>query len=100
MVEKEKTLSYTELALDTSISMENLVVVSTKKNQNNEVTLTCEKDGVQIKVFLGLLYDEDGNRVTENVYANETINVKGLVDKYYENYQIRVLSTADIAVVQ
>lgn len=100
MVEKEKTFSYAELALDTSISMENLVVVSTKKNQNNEVTLTCEKDGVQIKVFLGLLYDEDGNRVTENVYANETINVKGLVDKFYENYQIRVLSTADITVVQ
>lgn len=100
MVEKAKTFSYAELALDTSISMDNLVVTATKVNQNNEVTLTCVKDGAKIKIFLGLLYDADGNRVTDQTYANKTINVKGLVDKYYENYQIRVLSTSDITIVQ
>ena len=99
-VEKAKTVSYAELALDTSISMNDLVVVSTKTNQKNEVTLTCEKDGIQIKVFLGLLYDADGNRVIEQTFANETINVKGLVDKHYENYQIRVLSVTDITIVR
>ena len=99
-VEKAKTFSYAELALDTSISMSGLVVTSTKVNKNNEVTLTCEKDGDTIKVFLGLLYDADGNCVTGKEYANKKIDVKGLVDKYYDNYQIRVLSVADITVVK
>ena len=98
--EKEKTFTYAELALDTSISMNDLLVTSTKINKNNEVTLTCVSGGYQVKVFLGLLYDADGNRITENTYKNCIINVKGLVDKYYEDYQIRVLSAKDITVLQ
>ena len=98
--EKEKTFTYAELALDTSISMNDLLVTSTKINKNNEVTLTCVSGGYQVKVFLGLLYDADGNRITENTYKNCIINVKGLVDKYYEDYQIRVLSASDITVLQ
>ena len=98
--EKEKTFTYAELALDTSISMNDLLVTSTKINKNNEVTLTCVSSGYQVKVFLGLLYDADGNRITENTYKNCIINVKGLVDKYYESYQIRVLSASDITVLQ
>ena len=98
--EKEKTFTYAELALDTSISMNDLLVTSTKINKNNEVTLTCVSSGYQVKVFLGLLYDADGNRITENTYKNCIINVKGLVDKYYEDYQIRVLSASDITVLQ
>ena len=99
-IEKEKTFTYAELALDTSISMNDLVVTSTKVNAKNEVTLTCSNGGVTIKVFLGLLYDADGNRVTKDTYANKIINVRGLVDKYYEDYQIRVLSVDDITVLQ
>ena len=95
MVEKEKTFTYAELALDTSISMNNLEVVSTKANANGEVTLTCTSGGVNIKVFLGKL-----EGVTDQTYAYKVINVKGLVDKYYENYQIRVLTVNDITVVQ
>ncbi|MBO7250425.1 MAG: thermonuclease family protein [Clostridia bacterium] len=99
-IEKEKTFDYAELALDTSISMNDLVVTSTKANDKGEVTLTCSSGGVTIKVFLGLLYDADGNRITKDTYANKIINVRGLVDKYYENYQIRVLSVEDITVLQ
>ena len=100
MVEKEKTFSYAELALDTSISFEGLDVTSTKINDNGEVTLTCEQGNNKIKVFLGALKDADGNPITEKTYAGETINVKGLVDKYYENYQVRVTSASDITVVE
>ena len=94
-IEKAKTFTYAELALDTSISMNNLEVTSTKANAKGEVTLTCVKDGIQIKIFLGKL-----EGVTEQTYAYKVINVRGLVDKYYENYQIRVLTTNDITVVQ
>ena len=100
MVEKEKTFSYAELALDTSISFEGLDVTSTKINDNGEVTLTCEQGDNKIKVFLGALKDADGNPITDQTYAGETINVKGLVDKYYENYQVRVTSASDITVVK
>ena len=96
--EKAKTFSYAELAIDTSISMQGLVVTDSRTNQNGEVTLYCMKDGVKISLFLGLLYDENSNPVTANTFMNKTINVKGLVDKYYENYQIRVLTVGDITV--
>ena len=43
-------------------------------------------------------YDENGNPVTSNTFMNKTIDVKGIVDKYYDNYQIRVLSVGDITV--
>ena len=94
-VETEKTFTYAELARDTSISMNDLVVTRTKANSKGEVTLTCTKGGVVIKVFLGKL-----EGVTAQTYANKIINVKGLVDKYYEDYQIRVLTTDDITVIQ
>lgn len=96
--EVEKTFDYAELALDTSISMKDLAVADTKTNQKGEVTLYCTKDGVRISLFLGLMYDKDSNRVTAEAFAGKTIDVKGLVDKYYENYQIRVLSPDDITV--
>lgn len=93
-----KTFDYAALAIDTSISMQDLVVTDTRTNQNKEVTLYCMKDGIKITLFLGLMYDENGNPVTSNTFMNKTIDVKGIVDKYYDNYQIRVLSVGDITV--
>ena len=97
-VEELKKFDYAELAMDTSISMQGLKVTNTRANAKGEVTLTCTSDGLQIKVFLGLIYDDAGQPVTASEFADETISVKGLVDKYYENYQIRVLTYADITV--
>ena len=99
-VEKEKTFSYAELALDTSISMNDLVVVDTRTNKNNEITLYCNSNGVRVQIFLGAMRDEAGHPVAASTYMNKIINVRGLVDKYYENYQIRVLTYGDITVVQ
>ncbi len=99
-VEKEKTFSYAELALDTSISMKDLLVVDTRVNKNNEVTLYCNSsNGVRVQIFLGEMYIGDV-RVTADTYKNKIIDVRGLVDKYYENYQIRVLESSDITVIQ
>ena len=97
-VEELKNFDYAELALDTSISMQGLKVTDTRTNNKGEVTLTCVSDGVKIKVFLGLMYDDAGQAVTASEFANKTISVRGIVDKYYENYQIRVLTYADITV--
>ena len=97
-VEELKTFDYAALALDTSIAMQGLTVTDTRTNSNNEVTLYCMADGVKVQVFLGLLYNNEGQAVTASEFLGKTINVKGLVDKYYENYQIRVLTYNDIVV--
>lgn len=97
-IETEKIFDYAELALDTSISMNDLYVTKSYTNKNGEVTLTCTSGGVTIKLFLGLMYDDAGKPVSDNTFTGKTINVKGLVDKYYENYQIRVLTYEDIVV--
>ena len=45
------------------------------------------------------LTDGDGNLIKESAYNGKTINVKGIVDFYGGNYQIKVLSAEDITVV-
>lgn len=97
-VEELKRFDYAELALDTSIAMRGLEVTDTRTNNKGEVTLYCMADGVKMQIFLGLMYDPAGNVVRAGDFAGETIDVKGIVDKYYENYQIRVLTYGDIVV--
>ena len=95
-VETLKTFDYAALALDTSIEMRGLDVVDSKTNSKGEVTLYCMADGVKVQIFLGLMYDSLGNIVLAGDFMDETINVKGIVDKYYDDYQIRVLTCDDI----
>lgn len=101
------TYDYAELALSSSISMENLTVTSiyTTRNEDSSsygaMTLTCKaEDGTVIDVRTEVLYDADGNMVTESAYAGKTINVKGIVDYFSGSYQIRVFSVNDIEIVE
>lgn len=98
VVETEKTFDYAALALDTSISFKDLSVTDSKENANGEVTLYCKSGDVKITLFLSKLVDADGNAITKSTYLGKTIDVRGLVDQYYENYQIRVISASDITV--
>ncbi len=91
-----KTFSYGDLALDTSVSMEKLEVTDSRTNDSGEITLYCVRDGIKIQLFLGTMSDADGKLVTAEDFKGKTIDVKGIVDKYYDNYQIRVLSLNDI----
>ena len=93
-----KEFAYAALALDTSISMKDLKVTKTKTNQNGEITLTCTAEGAEIYLFLGALKDENGNPVQPSLFEGKTIDAKGIVDKYYEKYQIRVTSVDDITI--
>ena len=98
--EKLKTFDYAEMALDTSISMLQLDVVGSRTNDDGEITLYCTYGSIEITLFLGLLYDANNNRVTADAFTDKTIDVKGIVDKFYENYQIRVMTLNDITVHQ
>ena len=102
--EEMQTFDYAELVLGTSISMENLEVVDVYTTRNEEsasngaMTLTCKKDGLTISIRTSVLYDENNNLVTEDAYMGKTIDVKGIVDYYDGNYQIKVLLNNGITI--
>lgn len=98
-----KSFDYANLVMSTSISMKNLKVLSAYTTNNGgdndgAMTLTCDADGVTINVRTIVLYDESGNMLTEADYLNKTIDVKGVVDYFSGDYQIKVFSADDITV--
>ena len=94
-VEVEKTFDYTELLLHTAVSMNSLYVkrvYTTDNGGNNDgaITLTCEANGETISVRTVVLKDPDGNLITEDYFLNKTIDVKGIVDSYNGDAQVKV----------
>ena len=102
--EEEKTYSYAELAVSTSLTMKNMKVVKTYTTKNPEsndygaMTLTCEVDGETIDVRTEVFKNADGSLITADKYMGKTIDVKGIIDHYEGSYQIRVMSPADITI--
>ena len=98
------TLPYAQLAMSTSIQMTGLYVkdVYTTDNEesssNGAMTLTCEVDGVTISVRTVVLIDANGNLITEDAYLGKTIDVRGIVDYFGGDYQIKVFSRNDITI--
>lgn len=106
---KEKELAYGEAIMNTSVIMNNLEIVDryiTKKGTSmGAMSLTCKAaDGTTIVVRTEVLYDKDGKKI--NIGKDEDgkeivvdsgifpvgsiITVKGLVDKYEGQYQVKV----------
>jgi DNA/RNA endonuclease YhcR with UshA esterase domain len=99
-----KEFKYAELALGTTVSMNNLVVkdVYTTTNEDSSqkgaMTLTCEVNGATISVRTSVLKDANQNIITEEYFAGKTIDVRGVVDSYNGEYQIRVTTLGDVTV--
>ncbi len=95
---------YAELAMNTTLSMENLKVTdiytTTAEDSSSKgaMTLTCDCGGIEISVRTAVLTDENGDIITEEAYMGKTIDVKGIVDYYNGSYQIKVLAAKDITV--
>lgn len=102
--EANKEFSYAELALYTSVEVKSLKVKSVYTTNNEEssskgaMTLTCEVDGVTVTVRTIVLYDAGGNVVTADAFENKTIDVKGLIDRFDGEYQVKVFSLSDITI--
>ena len=103
--DEEKTFSYAELALGTSISMKKLKVVSTSTtvgenpDSNGAMTLVCEDEaGNKMSVRTTVLRDADGNKITESYFAGKTIDVKGMVEIFKGTYQIKIFSVDDVTI--
>jgi len=96
------TLPYAQLAMSTSVQMNDLYVKDVYTTNDEEsssygaMTLTCESNGVTISVRTTVLVDADGNLITEDAYLGKTIDVKGIVDYFNGDYQIKVFSANNI----
>ena len=94
--ESAQVFDYAALAMSTSIEMKGLTVqeVYTTSDEASSskgaLTLTCQINGVTISVRTIPLYDADGKLVTEERFLGKTIDVKGVVDIFEGQYQIKV----------
>ena len=104
--EETITESYAALAMNTSVEIQNLYVMDayTTKNEDSAskgaFTLYCRVNGIPVTVRTVVLHDEDGNLVKQDAYMGRTINVKGIVDYFNGDYQIKVFSPKDITIVK
>ena len=102
--EGDQEFPYSQLAMSTSVEMKGLKVVDVYTTKNEEsaskgaMTLTCKVGNQYISVRTVVLYDENGNLVTEDAYMGKTIDVKGIVDYFSGSYQIKVYSANSITV--
>ena len=83
------------LLASTFVEMKDLVVTdtyTTKEGDNKgAITITCTTtDNKTITVRTGVLTDENGEVITEDVFEGTTIDVMGIVDYYNNAYQVLV----------
>ncbi len=102
-VEKTVEAPYAQMALATTISMKDLKVDSIYTTHNGgdsdgAMTLTCSADGVKITVRTVVLLDENNKVVTKDIFQGKTIDVRGTVDYFNGDYQIKVTSLGDIVI--
>jgi len=102
-VETIKELPYAELALNTTVTMKNLKVVSTYTTQNGgdndgAISITCQVDGRNIVVRTAVLKDADGKLVTSEAFEGKTLDVKGIITYFDGSYQIKLLSMKDVII--
>ena len=96
---------YAQLALNSSIEMKGLYVYdayTTSKEDSaskGAMTLYCEVDNCRIAIRTIVLYDENGELVTQDQFLGKTIDVRGLVDYYDGDYQIKVFDVQGITIV-
>ena len=94
-----------KLIMNTSISMENLKVVNIYTTDNEEsssngaMTITCKAGDTTVVLRTVVLRDDNGEVITFREYDGKTINVKGMVDCYNGEYQIKVFSPKDIEIL-
>ena len=101
----EKTFSYAQLVYGTTISMQSLEVISAYTTNNGgandgAMSLTCKINGKTITVRTEVLKNASGELLTQDMFVGKTIDVKGIVDYYNGNYQIRVFYPNAITIVE
>lgn len=98
-----QTFDYGQLALATSIEMQDLTVteVYTTTDEDSSsrgaLTLTCQSGEHTVYVRTIPLYGADGTLVIADMFVGKTLSVKGIVDFYEGQYQIKVFGLDSIS---
>ncbi len=100
---ENKTFKYGELAMSSAVSVKNLRVVSAyttpQGNNKGAISLTCEDaQGNEITVRTVVLKNADGSYVTQDAFVEKTIDVKGIIDLYNGEYQVKVFALSHITI--
>ena len=72
-------------------------------SSNGAMTLTCECEGKTVCVRTIVLYTGEGETrrlVTASDFEGKTINVKGIIDYFDGQYQIKLYSMNDVTFVE
>lgn len=102
--EASQIFDYAPMAVATSIEMKDLKVESIYTTQDEDssskgaMTLTCTANGETIQVRTAVLHDENRALITEEKYLGKVIDVKGIVDYYEGDYQIKVFTPNAITI--
>lgn len=101
---EEVTIAYGEAIMSTTVSIKNVKVKSiyttATGNSAGAMTLTCEDgNGNTIKIRTEVLKDENNNVITKDKYLNKTISVKGIIEKFDGEYQVKVYRADYIEIV-
>lgn len=102
--EKLQSFDFANMALSTSVEMKNLTIKDIYTTTNEEssskgaMTFTCEVDGKTVYVRTAVLRDAEGNLLTADDFRDKNIDVKGIVDFYDGDYQIKVFTVNNITV--
>ncbi len=102
---KANNFAYAEIAKYSSISMKNLTVVDTYTtnnggNNDGAISITVkDANNNEFVVRTGVLKNADGSTVKEDAFpVGSVLDVRGILDVYEGNYQVRVFSARDISV--
>ena len=102
--EEPMVFDYAQLAMNTSAQIRDLYVYdayTTDKEgsaSNGAMTLYCRAGEYNIAVRTIVLYDENGELVTQDRFLGKTIDVRGLIDYFNGDYQIKVFNINDITI--
>lgn len=106
--EEDRSYDYAWLTLDSTLSMEGLLVRETALTTPDSLSsgvdgmvISCEKNGVQLALRLSQSALPQGESLTElaDELTGKCLNIKGLVSAYQGNYQIKILSLNDMEIV-
>ncbi|MBO5758303.1 MAG: thermonuclease family protein [Clostridia bacterium] len=97
---------YGELAHYSTVTVKNLTVdsvyttTSETSDDKGAMSITCKaEDGTTLVVRTEVLIDAEGNLVTEDIFpAGTKISVRGIVDSYNGQYQVRVFAIGDVTI--
>ena len=95
---------YPALAMATSIEMKNLTVKDAYTTDDEAsssfgaITLICEADGRTIRVRTVPFRDENGSLIQQDAYLGKIIDVRGIIDYYDGDYQIKVFLPSSITI--